>query len=165
MTAVIGSAHSGRGSFTAQSGLPATLAAPPVVFPDGNSISDLLLNGDSNVSLDGNATLLRPVPDAPGHNQIVDPTTIVSEPLLESEGTSGRNHLRLAGLLDYDIAVTKTIQFTERFRLQMGWQALNILNHPNFGGYVNNFAASNFNTYTNTSTFNRQFELFAKFNF
>jgi len=153
------------GIFTAQSGLPATLAAPPVVFPDGNSISDLLLNGDSNVSLDGNATLLRPVPDAPGHNQIVDPTTIVSEPLLESEGTSGRNHLRLAGLLDYDIAVTKTIQFTERFRLQMGWQALNILNHPNFGGYVNNFAASNFNTYTNTSTFNRQFELFAKFNF
>jgi hypothetical protein len=121
------------------------------------------LDGDSNVSLNGNATLLRPVPD--GHAQIVDPTTIVSQPLLESEGTSGRNHLRLAGLMDYDIAVTKRISFTERFSLQLGWQALNILNHPNFGGYVNNFAASNFNTYTNTSTFNRQFQLFAKFVF
>jgi hypothetical protein len=159
------------GVFTAQSGLPATLPAPPVnfapdlAFPNGGSISDLLLDGDSNVSLDGNATLLRPVPDKPGINQPVDPTTIVSEPLLESEGTSGRNHLRLAGLMDFDIAVTKRISFTERFSLQMGWQALNILNHPNFGGYVNNFAASNFNTYTNTSTFNRQFQLFAKFNF
>lgn len=151
------------GIFTAQSGLPATLPSPPVVFPDGNSISDLLLDGDSNVSLNGNATLLKPVPD--GHAQIVDPTTIVSQPLLESEGTSGRNHLRLAGLMDYDIAVTKRISFTERFSLQLGWQALNILNHPNFGGYVNNFAASNFNTYTNTSTFNRQFQLFAKFVF
>lgn len=151
------------GVFSAQSGLPVTLVAAPVVFPDNNSITDLLLDGDSNVTTNGDSTKLHPVPITLAAKAPVQ--TAVSEPLLEHDGTSGRNHLRLAGLTDFDIAVTKNIQFREGIGLQLGWQAFNVLNHPNFAGYVNNFASSNFNTYTTTSTFNRQFQLFAKFNF
>jgi hypothetical protein len=155
-----------------QSGFPATIVAAPVsfapdaAFPNGGSISDLLLDGDSNVSANGNATQLRPVPF--GRPQLVDPTTIVSEPLLEQEGSSGRNHLRLGGISDFDMAVSKSFRITESKSFQLRWEAYNILNHSNFGGYINNLANlanGTFNTYTATSTVNRQFQIAGKFVF
>jgi Carboxypeptidase regulatory-like domain len=159
-----------------QSGFPVTFPAPPVnfapdaAFPFGGSVTDLLLDGDSNVSLNGNATQLIPVPQ--GHPQKVDPTTIVSEPLLEQEGTSGRNQLRLAGIHDWDMAVSKRFRITESKSFQLRWEAFNVLNHSNFGGYGNNLAnfsanpANNFfNVYTATSTVNRQFQITGKFLF
>ena len=151
------------GIFSAQSGFPATVVAAPVTFPDGASIGDLLLDGDSNVSVNGNVTKLRPVPI--GQPQIVDPATIVSEPLLEQDGTSGRNHLRLAGIADWDIAVNKSFKITESKRFQLRWEAYNVVNRTNLGGYVNNFASAFFNTYTATSTVNRQFQISGKFIF
>jgi hypothetical protein len=39
------------------------------------------------------------------------------------------------------------------------------LNHPNFSGYVNQFASPNFNTYTTTATNMRQMQLSARFIF
>jgi hypothetical protein len=159
------------GVFSAQSGLPATIFAGPVTFPDNASITDLLLDGDSNVVANGNATQLKPVPG--GHNQIVDPLTIVSEPLLEQDGTSGRNHLRLAGLMDWDVAIAKRFKITESKSLLLRWESFNIMNHPNFGDYQNSLSSSalfnpqfpTFNTYQATSTFNRNFQLSAKFIF
>lgn len=152
------------GILSSQSGFPATVYAGPVTFPDGNAIPDLLLDGDSNDVLNGNAKQLRPVPI--GQTQPVDPTTVVSEPLLEQVGTSGRNHLRLAGITDWDIAVNKKIKITESKSLLLRWEAYNVMNHTNLGGYLNNLADGPFfNTYTATSTVNREFQIVGKFIF
>ena len=152
------------GIFSSQSGLPATVYAAPIF-----GITDLLLNGTVNpglgvsamtTTLDGDATKLRPVPFGSTPSNAA-----VTEPLLEHDGTSGRNHLRLTGLTNFDMAFSKLFKFTESKAFQLRWEMFNALNHPNFSGYVNSFASSNFNTYTTTATNMRQMQVSAKFIF
>jgi hypothetical protein len=152
------------GIFTTQSGFPATVLAAPI-----GGISDLLLNGTNNGAttvndpVNGNATQLHPVPF---FSSYVVPTTLpVSEPLLEQVGTSGRNHLTLDGLTNFDAAVSKRFLITERKALELRWESFNVLNHPNFAGYVNQFGSAQFNTYTSTATNARQMQLSARFTF
>jgi len=150
--------------FSKQSGLPVTVFAAPI-----GSINDLLLNGTNNggsttnTALDGDATKLHPVPFFTGYTV---PTSLpVSEPLLEHNGTSGRNHLRLDGLTDLDFVLSKVFKIAESKNFQLRWEIFNALNHPNFAGYVNSFASSRFDTYTTTSTNMRQMQVTAKFVF
>jgi len=152
------------GIFTSQSGLPATVFAAPIF-----GINDLLLNGTNvgggitNTALNGNATQLHPVPFFTAYTV---PTTLsVSEPLLEQDGTSGRNHLRLDGLTDLDLQVSKLFKVTENKSFQLRWESFNVLNHPNFNGYQNSFASPIFNTYTSTATNMRQMQISVKFLF
>jgi hypothetical protein len=152
------------GIFSSQSGFPVTVFAAPIA-----GISDLLLNGTNNGSsavnttVNGNATLLHPLPFFSSYTV---PTTLpVSEPLLEQNGTSGRNSLRLAGLTDFDAAFSKRVRFTEHKALELRWEAFNVLNHPNFSGYINTFGSSQFNTYTTTATNARAMQLSARFMF
>jgi len=175
------------GIFTTQSGPPATVYAAPVtacsvpgftvatcpLSAGGNSqlvgITDTLLNGTANANtgvttaLNGNATLLHPVPNL--NNPAQQANLPVSEPLLGNDGTSGRNHLRLDGLTNLDLAFAKTFKFTETKNFQLRWEMFNALNHPNFGNYVNQFSSPNFNTYEGTATNMRQMQLSARFNF
>jgi Carboxypeptidase regulatory-like domain len=173
------------GIFSAQSGLPVTVLAAPITLCSGGggaslancaaaggspvSIDDLLLNGTNNggtianTPVNGNATALHPVPFFSSY--VVPSTLPVSEPLLEQEGSSGRNQLRLAGLTDYDAAFSKSFHFTESKYFQLRWEAFNFLNHPNFAGYINTFGSSQFNTYTSTATNARQFQLSGRFFF
>ncbi|HEX2663549.1 MAG TPA: carboxypeptidase regulatory-like domain-containing protein [Candidatus Acidoferrum sp.] len=155
------------GIFSTQTGLPTTVYAAPI-----NGITDLLLNGTNNggasvnTAVDGDATQLHPVPFFA--NYTVPASLPVSEPLLEHNGTSGRNHLRLDGITDYDAAFSKQFKFTEGKYLQIRWETFNVLNHPNFAGYINTFgtgAGSQFNTYTTTSTNARQMQLSGRFIF
>lgn len=176
------------GIFSAQSGLPATVYAAPIteckvtpnpvtgcpVDSSGNSqlvgITDTLVNGTSSpasgtvtTTLNGDATKLHPVPNL---NSPAQQANIpVSEPLLGNDGTSGRNHLRLAGLTDFDMAFSKLFKFTESKTFQLRWEMFNTLNHPNLSGYNNNFASPNFNTYNSTATNMRQMQVSAKFIF
>jgi len=177
------------GIFTAQSGLPTSILAAPITLCSnapvgvtaadcgpqfGNNgvpigINDLLLNGTNNggattnTLVNGNATLLHPVPFFTGY---AVPTTLpISEPLLEQDGTSGRNQLRLAGFLDLDAEVSKTFHVTESKYFELRWEAFNVLNHPNFAGYVNQLSSSQFNTYTSTANNPRQFQLSGRFVF
>ncbi|HEV2194130.1 MAG TPA: carboxypeptidase-like regulatory domain-containing protein [Candidatus Acidoferrum sp.] len=173
--------------FSAQSGPPATVYASPVVVcsvsgftaancpndANGNSqlvgITDTLLNGTANANtgvttaLNGNATLLRPVPNL--NNPAQQANLPVSEPLLGNDGTSGRNHLRLAGFTDLDVSFAKGFKFTEKTNFQLRWEMFNTLNHPNFAGYANSFASPFFNTYTSTANNMRQMQLSARFIF
>ena len=169
------------GIFSTQSGFPATVLAAPITLcaaggPVGScpaadlvSINDLLLNGTNsggtvtNTPVNGNATLLHPVPFFPTYT--VPANLPVSEPLLEQEGSSGRNQLRLDGLTDYDAAFSKSFKFTESKYFQLRWEAFNFLNHPNFAGYINTFGSSQFNTYTSTATNARAFQLSGRFIF
>jgi hypothetical protein len=152
------------GVFSSQSGLPATVFAAPI-----SGISDLLLNGTNNgnsavnTTVDGDATKLHPGPFFPTYT--VPASLAVSEPLLEHNGTSGRNHLRLDGQTDFDAAFSKSFRFTESKYFQLRWETFNVLNHPNFSGYQNVFGGSQFNTYTSTATNGRQMQLSAKFIF
>ncbi len=168
------------GIFSTQSGLPTTVFAAPINVctsgpltgcPAGNivGVSDLLLNGTNNGSstvntaVNGDATQLHPVPF---FSTYTVPTALpVSEPLLEQDGTSGRNHLRLDGQTDLDAAFSKSFRFTESKYFQLRWEAFNVLNHPNFAGYQNIFGGSQFNTYTSTATNARAFQLSARFIF
>lgn len=151
--------------FSAQSGLPATVYAAPTF-----NITDPLLNGTDNPAggaittvLNGDAARLHPVANFPTYTV---PTNLpVSEPLLGNDGTSGRNHLRLAGLTDLDVTFSKSFKVREGKSLQLRWEIFNTLNHPNLSGYVNSFASPNFNTYTTTATNQRQMQLSARFTF
>lgn len=173
--------------FSAQSGPPTTVYAAPVVVcsvsgstaancpkdANGNSqlvgITDTLLNGTANANtgvttaLNGNATLLHPVPNL--NNPSQQANLPVSEPLLGNDGTSGRNHLRLAGFTDLDVAFAKGFKFSEKTTFQLRWEMFNTLNHPNFAGYANSLASPFFNTYTSTANNMRQMQLSARFIF
>jgi Carboxypeptidase regulatory-like domain len=169
------------GIFSTQSGLPVSLFAAPITLcssggplsscPAANqvSINDLLLNGTNNggnvpnTLVNGNANLLHPVPFFSAYT--VPGTLPVSEPLLEQNGTSGRNQLRLDGLTDFDAVFSKSFHFTESKYFQLRWEAFNVLNHPNFAGYINTLGSSQFNTYTSTSTNPRTFQLSGRFVF
>jgi len=175
------------GIFSSQSGLPTTIFAAPIgvcaVTPSaagvcpldahGNSqvvnISDLLLNGTNtgnsavNTTVNGDATKLHPVPFFPGYT--VPANLPVSEPLLEHNGTSGRNHLRLDGQTDFDAAFSKAFKFRESKRFELRWEMFNILNHPNFAQYNNVLGGSQFNSYSGTATNARQMQVTARFIF
>ncbi|MBV8071022.1 MAG: hypothetical protein JO270_14025, partial [Acidobacteriaceae bacterium] len=61
-----------------------------------------------------------------------------------------RNSWRGPGYFDTDLTLNKTFSITERFRLLIGANFFNILNHPNFDLPVNNVALGNFGTITST---------------
>ena len=46
--------------------------------------------------------------------------------------TVGRNTLRTGGTNNFDLNLTKSIQFGETRRLELRWEALNAFNHPQF---------------------------------
>jgi hypothetical protein len=48
-------------------------------------------------------------------------------------GNAGRNNLRGPGFFNVDLSLFRTITVTERFKLQIRAESLNVLNHPNFG--------------------------------
>lgn len=169
------------GIFSTQTGLPVTIFAAPITECAFNlslsscpnfakvGITDLLLNGTNNAgqttntTADGNATALHPIPFFSGYT--VPANLPVSEPLLEHNGTSGRNHLRLDGQTDYDAAFSKFFKFSERMRFELRWEMFNVLNHPNFAGYNNILGGNQFNTYTSTATNARQMQLSGRLTF
>jgi len=57
---------------------------------------------------------------------------------LGARSTSGRNTFPLGRTNNFDVALTKRINITERFRFDISAQAFNLLNHPQFvGGWLN----------------------------
>jgi hypothetical protein len=165
------------GIFSTQSGFPTTifagtelipnLADPNCATPKGCgslSIADPLFLGAGTVWANGNATLVHPS---------AFPSDVsfggLTQPLPGNQGTSGRNHLRLDGLTDYDMAITKLIRVREGQNFQLRWEVFNALNHPNLSGFINtlgaNPAATGFGTYTSTATNMRQMQVALRYQF
>ena len=65
-------------------------------------------------------------------------------------GTLGRNALRLPGLWNIDLALSKNLAFTERVRLQIRGDLFNAFNHTNFSGINTNIRSSGFGLFTST---------------
>jgi hypothetical protein len=57
---------------------------------------------------------------------------------LGARSNAGRNTFPLGHINNFDAAITKRLNLTERFRLDISAQAFNLFNHPQFvGGYTN----------------------------
>ena len=63
-------------------------------------------------------------------------------------GNVPRNLIELPGSENFNLALMKKVQLTERFRLQLRGEVFNLFNHPNFRTLVTNFSASNFGALT-----------------
>jgi hypothetical protein len=83
-------------------------------------------------------------------DQYVGNPEVFSSPAAGTLGNSGRNMLRRPGFFQWDTALAKTTQITERVSLQFRWDVFNILNRPNFGFVQNNVRNGNFGTISST---------------
>jgi hypothetical protein len=82
-------------------------------------------------------------------------------------GNSGRNPIRGPGFWNFDLGLFKMVELGSRARLQFRFEALNALNHPNFGnpgGDISNANAFGFITST-TGTGERNIRLGMRFLF
>src|SRR5262249_62072839 len=52
--------------------------------------------------------------------------------VLGAIGNTGRNTLRLPGIIASDLSLAKSIRLSEKGVLQFRWEAYNVLNHTNF---------------------------------
>lgn len=68
----------------------------------------------------------------------------------ERPGNLGRNALLGPGSWSVDLALSKNLALTERFRLQVRADLFNALNHTNYGGPSSNLNAGNFGRITGT---------------
>jgi hypothetical protein len=151
------------GIFSTQSGFPTTIFGGTEVIA-GKSITDPLFLGAGTVWANGDATQVHPSAFASDIN-----LGGLTQPLPGNQGTSGRNHLRLDGLTDFDAAVTKEIRVTEGQNFQIRWEVFNALNHPNLSGFRNtltaNPVAAGFGQYTSTATNMRQMQVALRYQF
>src|SRR6266700_321230 len=143
------------GVFSTQTGFPATIFAGSIA-----GVGDVQLLGAGTAWANGNATTFQPVAFG-GQAGLGD----ITQPLVGNQGTSGRNHLRLNGLTDFDTAISKNFKVMEGKNLQLRWEVFNVLNHPNLSGFANTFTATNFGTYNSTATNMRQMQVAARFQF
>jgi hypothetical protein len=65
-------------------------------------------------------------------------------------GNLARNSFRGPGYFNTDLNVNKIFTVREHYKLLVGANFYNVLNHPNFDLPVNNLAQGNFGTITNT---------------
>ena len=73
--------------------------------------------------------------------------------------------LRQHPLNNWDLSVLKNTSITESTNLQIRFEFLNAMNHPNFGAPVNQPTASNFGQITSVQNYSRRVQLTAKFVF
>jgi hypothetical protein len=98
--------------------------------------------------------------------RFVTPLTPAGLPLPASEptgGNLGRNTFRGPGLTQWNVSFSKRFSITERFKLQLRCDALNLFNHRNFGNPENRLVAPTFgqNTRNQIDTFGRSMLLSA----
>jgi len=153
------------GIFSTQTGFPASIFAGSIRVLNTTTgkiqtVSDSQLLGAGITYANGDATQVKPsaFPSAVAAGSI-------SQPFVGQQGTSGRNHLRLDGLTDFDAALAKAFKVTEGKSFQLRWEVFNVLNHPNLSGFTNTFTAANFGQYTTTATNMRQMQVAARFQF
>jgi TonB-dependent receptor-like protein len=128
------------GIYSAESGFPLNVLDP---------------SGYSNARVDyvGGNTLLN---DASRPLQYLNRAAFARPPISSVSGvpsrpgTLGRNALRGPGLWNIDLALSKTLAFTERVNLQIRTDMINAFNHTNFLGIQTGITTSNFGAFTST---------------
>ena len=69
---------------------------------------------------------------------ITNAATAFAFPAPGTLGTCGRNSLRVRGLQQWDMNLTKLTKITERMSIQFRWEVYNVMNHANFSFFPAN---------------------------
>jgi len=129
------------GVLTARTGMPLTVMQPSGLTdsrPDYVGGSATLDNYTDTLSYLNPAAFAR-VPLSPVSGLPIRP------------GSVGRASVRAPGAWNLDLAVAKSVLFTERWRLQFRADLMNSLNHTNLSGVVTRIDAANFGRFTSTA--------------
>lgn len=70
-------------------------------------------------------------------------------------GTASNGTIESPGLANFDFGLFRDVKLHERLTFRFGAEALNVLNHPNFGNPNTNISSSNVGTITSTSAANQ----------
>ncbi|MEO8027872.1 MAG: TonB-dependent receptor, partial [Bryobacteraceae bacterium] len=128
------------GIYTAETGLPFNPSMPNVFR---NQRIDYV-GGDPYLA-DSQSTLMYLRRSAFAAVPVIQASGATARP-----GTLGRNALRLPGLWNIDLTVSKSLDFTERIKFQLRAEMINALNHTNFSGLNTNITQSDFGKFTGT---------------
>lgn len=89
--------------------------------------------------------------------QYINPAAYFNIPIVSASGAQarpgnlGRNAQWTPGMWNLDAALSKSIAFTERWRLRLRCDLFNSLNHTNLSGLSTNIAAGNFGRLTSAT--------------
>ncbi len=125
---------------TVQSGVDSNL--------NGDALDRAIINPAGAANLGSGVTALNAAGQVLGSGGTGDPTTVAylannsnARYIVAGLGAlsnGGRNTFPLGRTNNFDVALTKRINITERFRFDISAQAFNLLNHAQFvGGYLN----------------------------
>jgi hypothetical protein len=125
----------------ARTAMPIVVFDPRFRFPDASAVvrPDVVLG----------VPLYLTAPSFAGGKRI-NPAALQTAPrdpvtgFFTRQGTLPRNALRGFGAAQWDFAVRRQFNFTEKWRLQFRGEFFNVLNHPNFGDPVGSFGSSLF---------------------
>lgn len=121
------------GLFAARSGTPVDVT--------GTSGTTVATQGSANrPSQSGPAQILGNL----GPGQPYFDTSVFSSPAAGTFGNTTRNSLRGPHYINYNATLARTLDFTERFKLQGEMTVFNVTNSPHFTNPVGSFTAGNF---------------------
>jgi hypothetical protein len=115
------------------SGVPATVDTAPS-YSSGSPITDFTggtINARANQVCDPNQAPSGLV-GSNGNPVLINTACFVRPAVLGDIGNTGRNTLRLPGIIASDLSLSKSVHLRERGVLQFRWEAYNLFNHTNF---------------------------------
>jgi hypothetical protein len=78
------------------------------------------------------------------------PASGIASPVQTDWGNTSPDSFRGPGYFDLDMTIERTFTFKERFKLMLGMQAYNVLNHPNFANPSGTITSGSFGEITST---------------
>jgi hypothetical protein len=78
------------------------------------------------------------------------PGSGIASPVQTDWGNTSPDSFRGPGYFDIDMTIERTFTFKERFKLMLGMQAYNVLNHPNFALPSGTITSGSFGEITST---------------
>ena len=137
------------GTYTYQSPEFATVQSGVDSNLNGDSAGDrAIINPGGAANIGSGVSAINAAGQVVGSGSTGDPTTVAyvannssARYIVAGLGAlsnGGRNTFPLGHTNNFDVALTKRINVTERFKFDIGIQAFNLFNHPQFvGGYLN----------------------------
>jgi hypothetical protein len=104
----------------------------------GNAFTPGVIAGNTQDAQCQGTTQGQPLPTSVHNNHIWFNRCAFISPNSATFGTNGRNTLRGPGIVDFNMSLSKTFHFGERFGFQIRMDASNVFNHPSFGHPDNN---------------------------
>jgi TonB dependent receptor len=151
---------------TAQTGLPFNIT---IDRSNGSVPADYAISGEERPNYVAGVPLTPPGGSTP--QQWVNPAAF-SIPASGTFGNLGRNAFRAPAISQLDLALAKSVSFTERLKLRLRADAFNVFNRAQFGAPNADFSQVNFGTITTTISnyatgrgTPREFQLSAKMSF